>query len=68
MLMVVLVVMAFVLVVVDLRSLSRFRLGVVLEGIGRTQRFAFQARHGAPKNCPTGLEAAGPNSNWDVSG
>lgn len=33
-------VMAFV----DLRPFRRFRLGIVCEGIGRTQRFAFRAR------------------------
>ena len=48
-----LVLMAFV--IVGMRGLSRLRLGIVLEGIGRTQRFAFRARRGKPNNCPAGL-------------
>lgn len=45
------VVVAFLRVIMDLlttRSLSRLRLGIILECAGRTQRFAFQARRGEP--------------------
>jgi hypothetical protein len=54
MLMGMVVLMAFVFV--GVRSLSSFRLGVVLEGIGRTQCFAFQARRGEPNSYQHGLQ------------
>jgi hypothetical protein len=42
--------MAMIVIVafVDLRPFSRLRLGIVFEGVGRTQRFAFRALERAP--------------------
>jgi hypothetical protein len=52
MLVVVLVIVAALRMLVIVRGLSRFRLGIVFEGVGRTQRFAFQARRGEPNKLP----------------
>ena len=64
---VVIVIVAFMLVVVC--GLSRFRLRVVLEGVGgRTQRFAFQARRRRQTNSnsglPTGLRSRAYSAAW----
>jgi hypothetical protein len=50
---VVVVIMFFVRGFVVLRGLSRLGLGVVLESVGRAQRFAFRARRGEPNKCTT---------------
>jgi hypothetical protein len=53
-------VMAVMLVIVTVllvrvRGLRRFRLGLVFEGVGGTQRFAFQA-HWTPFKLPLGAD------------
>jgi hypothetical protein len=51
----VIVIVAFVIaafVGVIVRSLGRTGGGVVLKGVGRSQRFAFQARRGEPIELP----------------
>ena len=64
-LMVVVVVVAFVIVaVMRVRFLGRFRVGVVFEGVGRTQRFAFRARRGDQTNCHSGLPFEGYSAVW----
>ena len=57
MLMIVVVIVAVVRMVEGGRRLGRLRFGLVFEGVGRTQRFAFQARY-APNKCHSGLETA----------
>ena len=68
----VIVVVAFVIVVVafviaafvgvTIRNLGRTGGGVVIEGVGRTQRFAFQARRGEPIELPISLSTWLPNN------
>jgi hypothetical protein len=58
------VVMAFMVMVVpdfraQVRGIARVRLQIVLEGIARAQRFAFQALSGAETDCRAGLGNAG---------
>jgi hypothetical protein len=57
MLMIVVVIVFFVRMVEGGRRLGRLRFGLVFDGVGRTQRFAFQARY-APNKCHSGLETA----------
>jgi len=44
--------MFVVRVIVVVRGLGRVGVGVVFEGVGRAQRFAFRARRGEPNKLP----------------